>query len=162
MKKSKSILDLALGFEVFPLFEKVNADNGSRAGRAVLDSSHMKFDEIDTQLATPARVAILATMADGGDWLFADLRRATGLADGNLHVQARRLKEAGYIASEKVARGGRRVTSFRLTGSGRDALEAHVRLLRRALDGSGRGNTGEDTGEEAVPRRKRRDEGRVW
>jgi len=119
----------------------------------------MKYDDIDPQLATPARVAILATLADGNSWLFADLRRETNLADGNLHVQTRRLKEAGYLAAEKVVKGGRRVTRFELTELGRDALARYVRRLGRALREAEAASEG---GEAMRPARRRNDDSRVW
>jgi len=121
--------------------------------------SHMKYDEIDPQMATPARVAILATLADGKSWLFADLRRETNLADGNLHVQTRRLKDAGYVAAEKVVRGGRRVTCFVLTDLGREALAGYVRKWGRVLRDA---ETTSDGGESARPARRRNDDSRVW
>ncbi len=117
----------------------------------------MKYDDLDPHLAAPARIAILATLADGQAWLFADLRKETNLADGNLHVQTRRLKEAGYVEAEKIPRGGRRVTCFRLTEAGREALAAYVRRLRRAL------RQGETPGpEQPRPVRRRDDDSRVW
>ncbi len=107
-------------------------------------------------LAAPARVAILATLADGHPWVFSDLRDETRLADGNLHVQTRKLKDAGYIAGEKVPVGGRRVTRFRLTDAGRQALAAYVRRLERAL------KTGDDTETRSRSSVRRDDGGRVW
>lgn len=98
----------------------------------------MKADSLDDMLGAPARVAILATLADGQPWIFSALREETGLADGNLHVQAGKLKNAGLVWVEKVAHGGRQVTSFRLTEKGRSLLEEHVRQLRSALDRAGR------------------------
>jgi len=88
--------------------------------------------EIDDLLGTPARLAILATVADGGRWTFSALRRETGLADGNLHVQTRRLVGAGYLAASRVRQGNRTVTRFELTAAGRRAMEDHVRRLQAA------------------------------
>ena len=93
----------------------------------------MKVEELNEMLGAAARVAILATLADGRSWSFAGLKEETGLADGNLHVQTRKLKSAGMVWSEKVPQGRRQVTSFRLTEAGRTALEEHVRRLRAAL-----------------------------
>ncbi len=118
----------------------------------------MKFDDLDPVLAAPARVAILATLADGNWWLFSDMRAETRLADGNLHVQTRKLMEAGYIRGEKVTVGGRRVTRFRLAETGRQALTDHVRRLERALKQE------EATGTQGSVKAavSRDDGGRVW
>ena len=69
----------------------------------------MKFSDMDEMLGTPARLAILATVArppsaeeDGNRWSFMALRRETGLADGNLHVQTRKLVDAGYLSRDQI------------------------------------------------------------
>jgi DNA-binding MarR family transcriptional regulator len=84
------------------------------------------ISEIDPLLGTPARLVILATVADGQRWTFRALREATGLADGNLHVQAGKLVAAGYLASSKRPQGGRTITAFELTSTGRQVLRAYV------------------------------------
>lgn len=93
----------------------------------------MKHDELDPVLTLPTRLAVVATLADGARWSFTSLRDASGLADGNLHVQTRRLEEAGYVSRSTTRNGKRSVTSFSLTREGRRALEHHVEKLRRAL-----------------------------
>lgn len=120
----------------------------------------MKHADLDPVLTTASRLAVAATLADGASWSFTRLRAATGLADGNLHVQTRRLEEAGYVQRRTAHEGQRRVTCFNLTEGGRDALEHHLRLLQRALD----------TGQEVAPRLRvrqgelgrQRDPSRVW
>ncbi len=89
----------------------------------------MQISEIDPLLGAPARLVILATVADGQRWTFRALREATGLADGNLHVQAGKLVAAGYLTSSKEAQGRRTVTAFELTGTGRQVLRAHIQRL---------------------------------
>jgi|GEM_PF-418213 len=93
----------------------------------------MRAHDIDEMLGTPARLAIVATVADDDCWTFTRLREATGLADGNLHVQARKLVDAGFLAAGKVRQKGREVTSFQLTATGRERFRAHIRRLRQAL-----------------------------
>ena len=97
----------------------------------------MHVSTIDPQLAAPARLAILATLADGRPWPFSELGDETGIADGNLHVQTRKLAEGGYLAASKARRGGRLVTCYELTESGRRALAAHLRRLADAMAGPG-------------------------
>ena len=96
----------------------------------------MKITDLDDTLGTPARLAIVATLAQGQRLTFTALREHTGLADGNLHVQTRKLIEAGYLTSERVQQGSRRATRFELTERGRLALLDHVRRLREAAEGS--------------------------
>ncbi len=93
----------------------------------------MHVREADELLGLPARLAVTATLADGGRWSFSALGEETGLADGNLHVQLGRLVEAGYVARDRERRGNRTVTVFELTGRGRAALEAQLDRLRAAV-----------------------------
>ncbi len=95
----------------------------------------VRVADIDDLLGAPARLAILSTVADGGLWTFTALREETGLSDGNLHVQTRKLAQAGYLADSRVRQGNRTVTCFELTVAGRRVIEDHVRRLQNALSG---------------------------
>ena len=65
---------------------------------------------------------------------FTELKRATNLADGNLHVQTRKLSAAGYVDILKGTRGKRSWTRFRLTELGLVALKLHLRKLQAIVD----------------------------
>ena len=95
----------------------------------------MKTSALDPLLGTPARLAVMATLADGHDWTFTELREATGLADGNLHVQTAKLAEGGYLRIRKIKRGSRTATCFRAEDEGIEALRRHVEKLQRAVAG---------------------------
>lgn len=124
----------------------------------------MKAREIDNLLGTPARLAIVASLAGAGPLTFTQLRQETGLADGNLHVQTRRLLEAGYLSSGKKPSGGRTLTVFQLTADGMARYRSHVRLISQPLGGQ------IYTLSAAVPRRERsapeprrsKDDSQVW
>ena len=92
----------------------------------------MEFDE---HLTSAARLALIAALISGERLTFMELKRATGLADGNLHVQTRKLEEAGYLEIRKNSRGKRTVTSFQVSERGIAALKIHVRALQTILDG---------------------------
>ena len=93
----------------------------------------MAFDSIVTN---PGRLRILTALAAEGVAEFVTLRQRTCLTDGNLSAHAKRLEGAGLIAVEKHFRGGRPVTSFRLTHRGRDALEQHAQELLALIHGA--------------------------
>jgi DNA-binding MarR family transcriptional regulator len=93
----------------------------------------MGFDALVTN---PGRLRILTTLASAEDrQSFVEVRRRTGLTDGNLATHARRLQSAGFIAIEKSINAGKPLTTLHLTRTGREALETHARQLRAALDG---------------------------
>lgn len=89
------------------------------------------FDEM---ISSPARLAILATLVPGAAVSFSAMKEATGLADGNLHVQTAKLAEVGYVGIRKARRDGRRVTEYRLTELGLERFRLHVRRLQAVLD----------------------------
>lgn len=96
---------------------------------------NLQFDEI---ISAPCRLGILATLVPGEPVSFTKMKEATSLSDGNLHVQTRKLADAGYIAINKIKKGRRSVTLFEITELGRDRLRLHVTKLQQIL-GAGAG-----------------------
>ena len=90
----------------------------------------MDFDEL---LTSSARLAIIASLFPGAPLTFTEMKRVTSLADGNLHVQTRKLASAGYIEIRKGSRGGRSLTHFRITELGIESMKLHVRKLQGIL-----------------------------
>ena len=91
-------------------------------------------NHFDEMISSPARLAILSTLIPGEPVSFSNLKRATALADGNLHVQTGKLAAAGYLEIRKGRRAGRRVTEFLLTELGLERFRHHVRHLQAVLD----------------------------
>jgi len=84
----------------------------------------MGFDALVTN---PGRLRILTALASADDrQSFVEVRRRTGLTDGNLATHARRLQSVGFIAIEKTITQGKPLTTLQLTRSGRDALMEHA------------------------------------
>lgn len=119
----------------------------------------MKTSELDETLGIPARLAIVATLAGGQRLTFTALGEQTGIADGNLHVQTRKLIDAGYLTAERVKQGARAATRFELTERGRLSFLEHVRRLREAAEGPFGSNRAATT--ESGPA-GRDDRSRVW
>ena len=57
---------------------------------------------------------------------FNDLKRLLKTTDGNLSVHARKLEDAGYLVCSKSFAGRLPRTEYRLTASGRRALERYL------------------------------------
>jgi predicted transcriptional regulator len=91
----------------------------------------LKFDEM---ISAPCRLGILATLVPGDPVSFTEMKTATSLSDGNLHVQTRKLADIGYINIKKVKKGRRSVTEFRITKLGLERLRLHVMKLQAVLD----------------------------
>lgn len=85
-------------------------------------------------ISSPSRLAILAALVPGSAVSFTEMKAATGLADGNLHVQTRKLADAGYLKIRKVRQGRRSVTEFCVTELGLERFRLHVRKLQKVLD----------------------------
>ena len=110
------------------------------------------FDEM---ISSPARLAILAVLVPGSPVSFAEMKTATGLADGNLHVQTHKLADAGYLKIRK-ARQGRR-TEFSLTKRGLERFQLHVMKLQEIL-----GLEAAVTRPRTLRQTRRHDDSAVW
>ncbi len=112
----------------------------------------LHFDEM---ISAPCRLGILATLVPGAPVSFTEMKGATSLSDGNLHVQTRKLADIGYIQIRKVMKGRRSVTEFRITKLGLERLRLHVMKLQKVLD-AGAGAT------PAAQRARQPDDSAVW
>ncbi len=111
-----------------------------------------RFDDI---LASPARLQVVAALISGRPISFMELRNTTGLADGNLHVQTRKLEREGILTIRKTPRGRRTVTSFQITEAGLARFRRFVRRLQAVLDREGGGIA-------PTPGESRDDDAQVW
>ncbi len=90
---------------------------------------------LDRLIHERVRLGIVSALAVTEKLGFVELRALMHTTDGNLSVHARRLEEAGYVACEKSFAGRVPRTEYRLTESGRRALERyldHMEALIRA------------------------------
>ena len=91
--------------------------------------------ELDRLIHERLRLGIVSALAVNERLTFNDLKRLLQTTDGNLSVHARKLEEADYVVCTKSFDGRLPKTEFRLTGSGRKALERylnHMEALIRA------------------------------
>lgn len=85
--------------------------------------------DVDRLIHEPARLILMANLyvVDEADFVF--LARRTGLTAGNISSHMARLEAAGYVTVEKGFVGKRPRTVYRLTDSGRKALEHYRRQV---------------------------------
>ena len=91
--------------------------------------------ELDRLIHERLRLGIVSALAVTESLSFGDLKKLLNTSDGNLSVHARKLEEAQYIACTKSFEGRLPRTEYRLTASGRRALERyleHMEALIRA------------------------------
>jgi DNA-binding MarR family transcriptional regulator len=90
---------------------------------------------LDRLIHERTRLAIVSALAVNASLTFNELRQLLSVTDGNLSVHARKLEDAGYLSCTKSFAGRLPKTEFRLTASGRRALEKyldHMEALIRA------------------------------
>jgi DNA-binding transcriptional ArsR family regulator len=82
--------------------------------------------ELDRLIHERTRLGILSALAVNEMLSFKELKSLLGLTDGSLSVHARKLEEARYISCTKSFSGRVPRTEYRLTGTGRRALQGYL------------------------------------
>ena len=92
--------------------------------------------DLDRLIHERVRLGIVSALAVNRSLTFNELKAMLKTTDGNLSVHARKLEEAGYIACAKSFEGRMPRTDYRLTASGRRALDRyldHMEALIQAM-----------------------------
>lgn len=92
--------------------------------------------KLDRLIHERLRLGILSALSVSDSLTFNELKKLLESTDGNLSVHARKLEEAGYIACSKSFEGRMPKTEYKLTASGRRALERyldHMEALIQAM-----------------------------
>lgn len=93
------------------------------AGRTQVAS---RADELDRLIHERLRLGIVSALAVNDSLSFSDLKKLMRTTDGNLSVHARKLEEAEYVSCTKAFEGRMPKTRYRLTATGRRALERYL------------------------------------
>ncbi len=91
---------------------------------------------LDRLIHERTRLALVSSLAANTLLTFNDLKALLDISDGNLSAHARKLEDAGYIDCSKGFDGRVPRTEYRLTASGRAALQkyiAHMEALIGAM-----------------------------
>jgi DNA-binding MarR family transcriptional regulator len=81
---------------------------------------------LDRLLHDRMRLGIVSALATSEELSFSDLKAALSATDGNLSVHARKLEDAGYLTCTKTFADRTPRTDYKLTASGRRALEKYL------------------------------------
>jgi len=90
---------------------------------------------LDRLIHERTRLGIVSALAVNESLSFSELKALLRTTDGNLSVHARKLEDAQYVACTKSFEGRMPKTEYRLTASGKRALERylnHMEALIRA------------------------------
>ena len=92
--------------------------------------------ELDKVIHERMRLGIISALAANEKMSFTDLKRLLDTTDGNVSVHARKLEDAGYVTCKKSFLGRTPLTEYKITASGRKALERyldHMEALIKAM-----------------------------
>lgn len=89
--------------------------------------------ELDRLIHERARLAIVSALAVHATLSFNELKDMLHVTDGNLSVHARKLEDAGYLHCDKTFDGRVPRTEFRLSASGRRALERYLEHMEAII-----------------------------
>jgi len=103
----------------------------ARKSKAMRPAPH----ELDPIIHERLRLGILSALVVQESLSFTELRELLQTSDGNLSVQARRLEEAGYVICVKKFEERKPRSTYRLSPSGRAALEGYLDKLAGLLPG---------------------------
>ncbi len=114
---------------------KKGEESRSLRGAPRSRSAQSTTAELDRLIHERMRLAIVSALAVNESLTFNDLKELLKTTDGNLSVHARKLEEAEYVTCNKYFDGRVPKTEYRLTATGRAALEyylSHMEALIRA------------------------------
>lgn len=99
-------------------------ETGVQEGR--IKVRHSAPAAVDRLIHERMRLGIVSALAANESLTFNDLKSLMETTDGNLSVHARKLEEGGYIACTKSFEGRLPKTEYKLTATGKRALENYL------------------------------------
>jgi DNA-binding HxlR family transcriptional regulator len=113
-----------------------NAEERSTARVPRASSSRSAGPEalnLDPVIHERVRLGIISALAVNDTLSFNDLKKLLEITDGNLSVHARKLEDAGYVRCTKSFVGRQPRTEFKLTPTGRRALESYLEQMESVI-----------------------------
>ena len=88
---------------------------------------------LDAVIHERVRLGIISALAVNEELSFNDLKKLLEITDGNLSVHARKLEDAGYVKCSKSFVGRQPRTTFKLTATGKRALENYLEQMESVI-----------------------------
>jgi DNA-binding HxlR family transcriptional regulator len=105
---------------------RATREEKSKQGTVAVGRATAAAPNLDRLIHERTRLAIVSALAVNASLTFNELKQLLRVTDGNLSVHARKLEDSGYVACTKSFDGRVPKTEYRLTASGRRALEKYL------------------------------------
>lgn len=92
------------------------------------------YDDLETLIHSPLRLAVMSILVSVQEAEFTYLKEQTGATAGNLSIQIRKLVDAGYLEVEKSFKKNFPLTTYRITKKGVEAFERYVATIRKYIE----------------------------
>ena len=89
--------------------------------------------DLDRLIHERLRLGMVSALAVNTALSFSELKGLLKTSDGNLSVHARKLEDAGYVQCSKSFEGRTPKTEYRLTSTGRKALERYLEHMEALI-----------------------------
>jgi DNA-binding HxlR family transcriptional regulator len=96
-------------------------------------ASSSEEERFDRLIYGRVRLGIMSALAVNEQLSFNDLKALFTVTDGNLGAHARKLEDAGYISCRKTFEERRPRSEYRLTHTGRKALERYLQHIEAVI-----------------------------
>jgi DNA-binding MarR family transcriptional regulator len=91
------------------------------------------FKDLDPVLHSQLRLSIVSTLMTVDEANFNFIKETTNATSGNISIQIKKLKEAGYIKVEKSFKNNYPNTTLSITNKGKEAFENYVNNLKKYI-----------------------------
>lgn len=116
-----------------PAIDSVSFGGQARRSKKTTETGGTAALALDAVIHERVRLGIVSALAVNEILSFNDLKKLLDITDGNLSVHARKLEIAGYVKCTKSFVGRQPRTEYKLTASGRRALEGYLAQMESVI-----------------------------
>lgn len=91
------------------------------------------FNDLDPLLHSQLRLSIVSILMTVEEANFNFIKEKTSATSGNISIQLKKLRDAGYIKIEKSFKNNYPNTSVSITETGKEAFENYVNNLKKYI-----------------------------
>ena len=92
------------------------------------------FNDLDPILHSQLRLSIVSILMTVDEANFNFIKESTKATSGNISIQIKKLRDAGYIEVEKSFKNNYPNTAIKITSKGVEAFEAYVNNLKKYIN----------------------------